>query len=66
MAEPRSTLNKSVVADEKNVVCLTIGDFTIKPYQHGGFWMENELGEGMQVREELLERALREFWHENF
>lgn len=58
--------SKTVLPESRNVVVLYIGDYAVMPYQHGGFWVENEIGEGMQVKEETLERALREFWHEHF
>jgi hypothetical protein len=63
-----ATLNRmqSVVPFDKNVLCLSIGLYTIRPYQHGGFWIENGLGEGMQVTENAIAHALEMFWRENF
>jgi hypothetical protein len=56
------------------IVCLgsekefiTIGEYTVGPHNSGnGFWIEHNSGEGMQVREDFLEDAIREFYKEHF
>ena len=59
------TAKQSVIEDESQPM-ITIGRYTIMPYQHGGFWIRNEDGEGMQVSERALEQVIRDFWREAF
>lgn len=59
------TAKRSVIEDD-SAPMLTIGRYTIMPYQHGGFWIRNEEGEGMQVSALALEQVIRDFWREAF
>ena len=45
---------------------LTIGEFKITKRTDGSFWIESESGEVIQVDAEDLERAVEEFFRENF
>lgn len=47
---------------------ITIGQYTISVWTglDGGFWIEHESGEGMQVKEKVLADLLHKFYVENF
>lgn len=45
---------------------ITIGPYTITPYHHGGFWIEHESGEGMQVSTFAMIELISRFYSSNF
>jgi len=51
------------IAESKSIEC---GKYSIKRHQNGHLWISNEIGEGMQVNDELFEKALHAFFQEHF
>lgn len=45
---------------------VKIGKFLIIKFENGDVWIENDLGEGMQLREKEFAEWLEEFWEESF
>lgn len=45
---------------------ITIKDFRISRHQGGGFWIEHESGEGMQVKEDVLYEVIKKFYSDTF
>lgn len=56
----------SIGAEHPDFPMLEIGGYRIGPCVHGGWWVENEHGEGMQTNADRLIRMLDTFWMENF
>lgn len=44
---------------------ITIGNYSIHKTQYG-YWIEHESGEGMEVKHEIMERAIEEFYKAHF
>lgn len=64
--DTRSPVSSSIRAVHDNWPSMIVGPYSIGPCVHGGWWIENADGEGMQVRSEILVKALDAFWKENF
>ena len=45
---------------------LVVGDFTIRPYGAGDYWIERAGGEGMQVFAINFERLIRDYFESEF
>jgi hypothetical protein len=45
---------------------IKIGKFLILKFENGDVWIENDLGEGMQLKENDFASWLEEFWEESF
>lgn len=45
---------------------IRVGDFLLRELADGSLWIENEIGEGMQVEPARLELFLRKFMRDNF
>lgn len=45
---------------------LVVGEFTIRPYGDGDYWISREDGEGMQVTGETFGKLIGDFYRANF
>ena len=45
---------------------IRIGPYAISDFKHGGFWLEHESGEGMQVHETNMVELIDEFYKRTF
>ena len=47
---------------------IKIGEYWITDYteKNRGFWIENQLGEGMEVSKEMLVALIDKFWKKHF
>lgn len=43
---------------------LTVAPFKLARFAHGGYWLEHESGEGMQVSHERLRALFATLWQE--
>jgi len=57
---------KSIAEQHPDFPAIEIGGYRIGPCVHGGWWVENEHGEGMQTDADALIRMLNTFWMQNF
>lgn len=58
--------DKSIAEQHPDWPALEIGGYSIGPCVHGGWWIENEDGEGMQVSSGALVDMFGAFWARNF
>ena len=66
---PSSRLRADKIVDlVKGVLknSVTIGDYTIGPCSHGGFWIGHESGEGTQVHEPDMVKLIDDFYEKIF
>lgn len=56
----------SIVTFVSTGPAVRIGGFLLRELADGSLWLENEIGEGMQVQASRLEVALLKFMTENF
>lgn len=56
----------SITAEHPDFPMIELGGYRIGPCVHGGWWIENEDGEGMQTDADALIRMLDEFWMRYF
>ena len=45
---------------------IQVGPYLIRQLLDGSIWMENEIGEGMQVKASFLHANLDRFWNKHF
>lgn len=45
---------------------LRIGKFIVRNLSDGSTWIENEIGEGAQLKTELVEAAIKKLFDDNF
>lgn len=45
---------------------MRIGGILVRKLSDGSCWLENEIGEGMQIKSDALEQALLKFFNDNF
>ena len=43
---------------------ITIGNFTLSRYDEASYWLAHASGEGMQVKQDRLQRLIDELWQE--
>lgn len=43
---------------------ITIGNFALSRYDEASYWLAHKDGEGMQVKQERLQRLIDELWQE--
>lgn len=66
MTTRRTDRAKSIAEQHPDFHEIEIGGYRIGPCVHGGWWVENEAGEGMQTDADHLIRMLDEFWARHF
>ena len=57
---------QSIVAFTMSGPTVRVGGFLLRELVDKSLWLENEIGEGMQVQPEKLESWLRQFHNKNF
>lgn len=57
---------QSIVAFTSNGPTVRIRGILLRELVDGSIWLENEVGEGMQVTSDKLEPLLRKFFNEHF
>jgi len=65
---PHKSKYDMIVEQVREAEKLSIGEYTLSPYRalDGGFWIEHDSGEGMQVSAKVLAEWLQKFYQENF
>ena len=46
--------------------CFRVGDYWLHKFGEQDYWIEHASGEGMQVRREVMEKLIEDFYCENF
>lgn len=57
---------KRIAEQHPDWPALTVGEYSVGPCVHGGWWIENGDGEGMHVQTEALVDMFDAFWAKNF
>jgi len=57
---------QSIVEFTSNGPTIKVGSMTIRELADGSIWLENKIGEGMQVASENLESILIWYHHNHF
>ena len=47
-------------------VTLQVGEYAIRPFGNGDFWISHENGEGGQIKKADMEELFHKFWREVF
>lgn len=45
---------------------IAVGGYTIRPFSGGDWWIENPIGEGMQVKAPIFEKLIEDFFAKNY
>jgi hypothetical protein len=51
---------------DKTYDIFTIGNYELSNFHDGDYWLSNEIGEGMQVKKNDLEKLIDDFFKNNF
>ena len=57
---------RSIVSFVSSGPTIRIGGMLLRQLDDGSLWLENEIGEGMQVKPKLLESCLERFMAKHF
>ena len=56
----------NVAVDRVVSFCIELGNYRLSAYDKDSLWLENEIGEGMQVWNNDAAELLHKFFTENF